>query len=137
MKQLYVANLCEHKFLVNEANRPHTLSNILGSVLGKLPGFCRKQNNTLHSSKEMEEQSPTIPEASTIDFASTTDNLTNGKTHKEGNGIETIAINNVFLGDVIHSKDNTSDIVDFPANVSAQNDTHSSDLLLIHTETML
>ena len=44
---------------------------------------------------------------------------------------------NVFLGNVLHSKDNTSDIVDFHTNVSAQNDTHSSDLSPIHTETML
>ena len=42
-----------------------------------------------------------------------------------------------FLGNVIHSKDNTSDIVDFLANVSAQNDTHSSDPSPIQTETML
>ena len=45
MKQLYVADPSEHKVLVKEANRPGTLSNILGSVLGMLPGFCGKQNN--------------------------------------------------------------------------------------------
>ena len=45
MKQLYVAHPREHKFSVNEANRPGTLSNILESVLGMLPGFHRKQNN--------------------------------------------------------------------------------------------
>ena len=58
MKQLYVPDPREHKFLVNEANRPGTLSNILGSVLGMLPDFCRKQSNTSHSSKEIEEQNP-------------------------------------------------------------------------------
>ena len=55
MKQLYVADPSEHKFLVNEANRPGTLSNILESVLGMLPGFHRKQNNPLHNTKEIEE----------------------------------------------------------------------------------
>ena len=39
MKQLYVADTREHKFLVNEANRPGTITNILGSVLSMLPGF--------------------------------------------------------------------------------------------------
>ena len=78
MKQMYVADPGKHTFLVNEANRPGTLSNILGSVLGMLPGFHRKQNNTLHNS--IEEQSPATLEASTIDTASTIDNLSNGKT---------------------------------------------------------
>ena len=45
--------------------------------------------------------------------------------------------NNTFLGNVIHSKDNTSDIVDFHGNVNLQNDTHNSELLPIHTKTML
>ena len=45
MKQLYIADPCEHKFLVKEANRPSTFSNILNSVLGMLPGFCKRQNN--------------------------------------------------------------------------------------------
>ena len=40
MKQLYIADPSKHKFLVDEANRPGTLSNILDSVLGMLPGFC-------------------------------------------------------------------------------------------------
>ena len=91
MKQLYVANPSEHKFLVNEANRLCTLSNLLGSVLGMLPGFCRKQNNALCNTKESEEQAQTTPEALTIDTASTLDNLHNDKTHKEGNNIETVA----------------------------------------------
>ena len=78
MKQLYVAGPSEHKFLVNEANRPGTLSNILGSVLGMLPGFHRKQNNALHNTKEIEEQAQAAPEAPTIDTASTLDNLNSG-----------------------------------------------------------
>ena len=87
MIQLYVADPKEHKFLVYEANRPGTLTNILGSVLSILPGFHKKQNSTSHSSKEIEERTPTPPEASTIDTASTIDNINNGKTDKEGNDI--------------------------------------------------
>ena len=58
MKQLYVADPREHKFLVNEANRPGTLSNILGSVLGMLPVFHRKQSNTSHNSKRIRGTNP-------------------------------------------------------------------------------
>ena len=83
MKQLYVADPREHKFLVNEANRPGTLSNILGLVLGMLPGFHRKQNNTSHKTKEIEEQTHATPEASTFDTTSTLDNLNSGKTHNK------------------------------------------------------
>ena len=123
MKQLYITDPSEHKVLVNEANRPGTLSNILGSVLGMLPGFHRKQNNAFNNTKEIEEQTQATPEALIIDTASTSDNLNNCKTHKKGNDIETVAKNNVLLGNVLHSKDNTSDILDIHANVSAQNDT--------------
>ena len=79
MKQLYVADPSEHKFLVNETNRPGILSNILESVLGMLPGFCRKQNNASHNTKEIEEHTQATPEVSTIDTASTLDNLNNGE----------------------------------------------------------
>ena len=95
-----------------------------------LPGFHRKQNNTSHNMKEIEEQTQAAPEALTIHTTSTSDNLNNGKTLN-------VAKNNIFLGNVLHSKDNTSDIVDFHANVTAQNDTHMSDLSFIHTKTML
>ena len=43
MKQLYVADPREQKFLVNEANRPGTISNILSSVFSILPGFHKKK----------------------------------------------------------------------------------------------
>ena len=42
MKQLYVADPREHKFLVNEAHRPGTITYILGSVLSMLSGFHKK-----------------------------------------------------------------------------------------------
>ena len=84
-----------------------------------LPCFCKKQNTASRITKEIEEQTQATPEALTINTASTLDNLNNGKSHKEGNDIEIVTKNNVFLGNVLHSKDNTSDIVDFHANVSA------------------
>ena len=39
MNHLYITDPGEHRFLVREANRPSTFSNILDSVLGLLPGF--------------------------------------------------------------------------------------------------
>ena len=48
MKQLYVADPRKHRFLVNEANRPGTIANILGSVLSMLPGFCKKNKIAQH-----------------------------------------------------------------------------------------
>ena len=36
-KQIYIADPREHRFLVNEANRPGAIANILGSVLRMLP----------------------------------------------------------------------------------------------------
>ena len=87
MKQLYVADPREHKFLVNEANRPSTITNILGLVSSMLPGFSKKPSSTAHNSKEIEEQTPTTPEVSTIVTASTIDNINNGKTDTKGNNI--------------------------------------------------
>ena len=49
MKQLYVTDTREHKFLVNEANMPGTITNILGLVLSMLPGFPKKQNSTTYN----------------------------------------------------------------------------------------
>ena len=115
MKQLYVADPREHKFLVNEANRPGTISNILGSVLSMLPGFHKKQNSTTHNSNELEEQTPATPVASTIDTANIIDNRNNDKTEKEGNDIclntiEAITKNKIFLNNVMHQKDNYTQI---------------------------
>ena len=79
-----------------------------------LPGLHRKHNNASHNTKEVEEQAQSY--------------LYSGKTLTEGNDIDNVDKNNIFLGNVLHSKNNTSDKVDFHMNVSAQNDTHSSDL---------
>ena len=83
MKQLYIADPSKHKFLVNEANRPGTLSNILDSVLGMLPGFWQKQSITSHNTKEIEEKEQATPEASKIDTIGTLDNSNRGKTFKQ------------------------------------------------------
>ena len=143
MKHLYVADPREHTFLVNEANRPGTITNILGSVLSMLPGFHKKkQNSTTHNSHKIEEQTPATPEASTIVTDSTINNRNSGKTEKEGNNIhpntiETLTKNEVSLNNVMHQKDNNSDIVDFHSSLSPQNETHNCELSPIHTETML
>ena len=148
MKQLYVADPREHTFLGNEANRPGTATNILDSFLSMLPGFHKKHNSTTHNPHQTEEQTSGTPEASTIDAASYTDNKStannNGKTENEGNDthhntIEPIAKNEVFLNvkNVINQKGNNLDITDFHVRLSPQNETHNSELLPIHTETML
>ena len=70
MKQLYIADPSEHKFLIKETNRPSTFSNILDSVLGLLPGFCKRQNQS-DNSKDIEDQEQATPEASTIETIGT------------------------------------------------------------------
>ena len=67
-----------------------------------------------------------------IDTITTLDNSNSGKDFKVGNNIENVTENSTFLGDV----HNTSHIVKFCTNVSAQDDTHSSDIFPIHTKTM-
>ena len=96
MKQLYIAGPSKHKFLVNEANRPGTLSNNLDSVLGTLPGFCQKQSIVSHNMKEIEEREQATPEASMIDTIGTLDNSNSGKNFKVGNNIENVTENNAF-----------------------------------------
>ena len=132
MKQLYIAHPSEQSFLVNKANRPGTLSNILDSVLGMLPGFHKKQNSALHNTKEVEDQEQATPEASMIDTIITLDNSNNGKNFKTGNTIDNVTESNAFLS----NGHNTSNIADFCANVSAQNDTHNLGLFPMHTKTM-
>ena len=46
MKQLYVADPSEHKFLVTSANSPSTFSSIINSVLGLFPRLNNRQNNS-------------------------------------------------------------------------------------------
>ena len=129
MKQLYIANPSEHKFLVKEANRPSTFSNILDSVLGMLPRLCKRQINVVHNTMGVEDQQQAIPKASTIDTIS---NLDSGKNSKMGNNVDNNTESNAFMNN-IH---NTYDIADFCANTSTQNDIHNSGLFPMYTETM-
>ena len=56
MKQLYIADPSEHKFLVTSANSPSTLSNIFSSVLGLFPRFGNRQGNTnKHKNKDQKQ----------------------------------------------------------------------------------
>ena len=55
IKQLYIADPSKHKFLVKAANSPSIFSDIIGSVLGLLPGFHKRQNHP-DNSKDVEEQ---------------------------------------------------------------------------------
>ena len=67
MGQLYIADPSGHKFLVKAANSASTFSNILGSVLGLLPGFCKRQNQT-NNSKDVEDEEQAATEASSIEM---------------------------------------------------------------------
>ena len=104
MKQIYIANPREHRFLVNKANRPGAIANILGSVLRMLPGFCNRQNSTTPNPSESDELVSATPEASAIETASTINNSAvnnDGNAENEGNTIhnntnETSTKNEVF-----------------------------------------
>ena len=78
MKQLYIADPSKHNFLVKEANRPSTFANILDSVLGLLPGFHKRQNQS-YNTKDDEHQEQATPEASTIKTISTMDSGKNSE----------------------------------------------------------
>ena len=105
-KQIYIADPREHRFLVNEANRPGAIANILGSILSMLPGFNNRQNSTTLNPSESDEQVSRTPEVSTIETASmininsAVNNDSNAE--NEGNTIhnntnETITKNEVFF----------------------------------------
>ena len=97
MKQLYKADPSERKFLVKETNRPGTLSNILDSVLGMLPGFCKKQHSASHNTKEVEVQEQATPEVSMTDTISSLDNLNSGKNLKTSKTVDNVTESNTFL----------------------------------------
>ena len=129
MKQLYIANPSKHKFLVKEANRQSTFSNILDSVLGMLPGFLKRQINLVHNTVDVEDQEQTTPKASTNDTIS---NLDSGKNSEMGNNVDNATESNAFMNNV-HIM---SDIADFCTNTSTQNDIHNSGLFPMHTENL-
>ena len=93
MKQLYIANPSKHKFLARDPNRPSTFSNILDSVLGLLPGFHKRQNQS-HSTKDVGDQEHPTPEASTIDTISTVDS---GKNSEMGYHVDNATEDKAFL----------------------------------------
>ena len=84
-----------------------------------VPGFHKRQNNILHNTKDVENQEHAALEASTIDT------LDGGKNSEMGNNVDKATESNAFLSNV----HNTSDIADFCASTSAQNDIHNSSLL--------
>ena len=148
MKQIYIADPREHRFLVNEANRPGATANILGSVLRMLPGFHNRQNRTTPNPSESDEQVSATPEASTIETTSMINNNSavnnDGNAENEGNTIhnntnETNTKNEVFLNtrNIADQRDNNPDTADFHVNQGQQDDAQNSELSPIHTETIL
>ena len=113
MKQLYIADPSEHKFLVKAANSPSTFCNILGSVLGLLPGFHRRQNQI--NSSEEDDQEQAVTEASTIESINT---IHSAKGLEWGNHVDTI------------SEDNTSDLANFCTNEIIHYDIHDAGLFI-------
>ena len=96
MKQLYIADPSEHKFLVKAANSPSTFSNIFSSVLGLLPRF-RKRQSQMDNHKD-DDQEQTAAKASTIEMIHT---LSSGKDTELGNNVD------------IASEGNASDVSNF------------------------
>ena len=64
MKQLYVADPREHKFLVTSANSPSTFSSIISSVLGLFLRFNNRQNSNKYKG---EHQKQSVNEASNLE----------------------------------------------------------------------
>ena len=65
MKQLYITDPSEHKFLVTSANSLSTFSSIFSSVLGLCPRFGNRQSHT--NKHKNEDQKQLATEASTIE----------------------------------------------------------------------
>ena len=65
MKQIYITDPSEHKFLVTSANSLSTFSSIFSSVLGLFPRFGYRQSNT--NKHKNEDQKQSTAEASTIE----------------------------------------------------------------------
>ena len=125
MRQLYITDPSEHKFLVKEANRPSIFANILDSVLGLLAGFCKRQNQS-DNSKNAENQEQATLEASTTETIST---MNSGKNSEMGNHVNNTAEDNAFLSNT----HNTSDLADFYVNTSTQNEMYNSGLFPTET----
>ena len=111
MGQLYITDPSKHRFLVKAVNSPSTFSNILGSVLGLLPGFHRRHNQA-NNSKDVEDQKQAThatPETSTTETINT---IHSGKSLEISNHVDT------------GSEDNASDLADLYANDIIHHDMH-------------
>ena len=109
MKQLYITDPSKQKFLVKAANSPSTFSNILGSVLGLLPRFRKRQGQIDNQKDEDQEKSAT--EASTMETIHT---ISSSKGTELGNNADTVF------------EDNASDLANLCADVSIHHDMHDA-----------
>ena len=109
MKQLYITDPSEQKFLFKATNSPTTFSNILGSVLGLLPRF-RKRHSKINNHKD-EDQEQTAAKASTIKMIHT---ISIGNGTELGNNVDTA------------SEGNASDLANFCTDKSAHHNMHDA-----------
>ena len=107
MKQLYVTDHSEHKFLVPLANSPSSFSSIINSVLGFFPRFNNKQNN---SNKHKGKHQQSVTEASNFK----TVRNTNGN---KGMNLSTGTIQEVNVSDLVDLSVDTGhyDVCDTPS----------------------
>ena len=112
MKQLYITDPSEHKFLVKSANSPSTLSNIFSSVLGLFPRIGNRQSNT--NKHKNEDQKLSATEASNIE-AMCTANSSKG-------------MNSSYSTDTIREVD-VSDLANLSADVNIHHNVHYKPLL--------
>ena len=105
MKQLYIADPSEHKFLVTSTNSLSTFSNIFSSVLGLFLRFGKRQSQINKHKDEDQEQSAT--EASTIETICMTNS---SKGMDLSNNADTIP------------KDDVSDLANLSTDVSIHHD---------------
>ena len=125
MKQLYITDPSEHKFMVKEANRSSTFTNILDSILGLLPGLHKRQNQS-YNTKDVDDQEQATPKVSTIEIISTMDS---GKNSEICNHVYNTTEDNAFLND-IH---NMSDLADFYVNTITQDEIHNAGFISSQT----
>ena len=116
MKQLYIANPSEHKFLVKATNSPSTFTNIFHSVLGLIPRF-RKRQSQMDNHKD-EDQEQTAAEASTVKTIHT---ISSGKGTELGNNVDTA------------SEVDASDLANFCADENAHHNIHD---VILYPENM-
>ena len=107
MKQLYVADPSQHKFLVTSANRPSTFSSIINSVVGLFLRFNNRQNNSNKHKGKHQKQS--VTEASNLEPIHTTNS-------NKGLNLST---------DTIQEAD-VSDLANLSADIGIHHDVHDT-----------